>query len=157
MVNVFFYHGIFTLTPKYCEYDIGLNNSYFLYYQELIMSKKKNAFVIFAGEKEAGRVYHALAYAKQAHARGDDVEVYFGAEGTYWPGVLSDRGHSMYALYQEVSQAGVIVGACQNCAVAFGHVESTTAACGLVQGPEDSFGQIDVLGLENTGWRVWLF
>ena len=121
------------------------------------MPTKKQAFVIYAGPNEPGRVFHALAYAKQAHTRGDSVEVYFAAEGTHWPGVLAEDGHSMHSLFEEVSQAGAIKGACENCAIAFGHVDSASAACGLVQGSAESFGQIDILGLEDTGWHVWLF
>ncbi len=121
------------------------------------MSTKKQAFVIYAGQNESGRVFHALAHAKQAHSRGDSVEVYFAAEGTYWPGVLAERDHSMHTLFKEVSQAGTIKGACENCAIAFDHVDSASAACGLVRGSAESFGQIDILGLEDAGWRVWLF
>ena len=121
------------------------------------MSTNKHAFVIYAGQNETGRVFHALAHAKQAYTRGDSVEVYFAAEGTYWPGVLAQRDHTMHALFNEVSQAGAIKGACENCAVAFDHVASATAACGLVRGPAESFGQIDILGLQDAGWRVWLF
>jgi predicted peroxiredoxin len=113
--------------------------------------------VIYAGQNEPGRVFHALIHAKQAHSRGDDTQVYFAAEGTYWPGVLTENSHSMHALYKEVSQAGVIKGACENCANAFGHADSAGAACGLVRGSKESFGQIDILGLEDAGWRVWQF
>lgn len=118
---------------------------------------KKHAFVIYSGQNETGRVFHALTYAKQAHARGDDVEVYFSAEGTYWPGVLADPAHQMHALFEEVRLAGIIEGACSNCAFAFGNSDSARTACGLVDGAAASYGQIDVLGLEDTGWRVWLF
>ena len=52
------------------------------------MPISKQVFVIYAGPGEAGRVFHALIYARQAHGRGDDVGVYFAAEGTYWPGTL---------------------------------------------------------------------
>lgn len=118
---------------------------------------KKHAFVIYAGSGEPGRVFHALTHAKQAHRRGNAVEVYFAAEGTVWPGALADSVHPMHALFEEVLLAGVIKGACENCASAFGHTDSAQAACGLVRGSPESFGQIDILGLEDSGWRVWLF
>jgi hypothetical protein len=121
------------------------------------MPQKKHAFVIYAGPNETGRVFHALTHAKQAHTRGDGAEVYFAAEGTYWPSVLTDASHSMHPLFNEMLQVGVIKGACENCANAFGHADSAGAACGLVRGSEASFGQIDILGLADAGWRVWLF
>lgn len=121
------------------------------------MLQKKHAFIIYAGSNEPGRVFHALTHAKQAHDRGDSVQVYFAAEGTYWPGVLAESSHSMYSLFKELLEAGTIKGACENCANAFGNTDSASAACGLVRGPDASFGQIDILGLEDSGWRVWLF
>ncbi len=117
----------------------------------------KHAFVIYSGQNETGRVFHALTYAKQAHARGDDAEVYFSAEGTYWPGVLADPAHHMHSLFDEVRRSGLIEGACHKCANAFGNADSAEEACGLVFGADASYGQIDVLGLEDAGWRVWLF
>jgi predicted peroxiredoxin len=121
------------------------------------MSQKKQAFVIYSGPNETGRVFHALTHAKQAHHRGDDTAVYFAAEGTYWPGILAESSHSMHPLFNEMLQTGAIKGACENCATAFGNVDSASAACGLVRGSEASFGQIDILGLEDAGWRVWQF
>lgn len=121
------------------------------------MLQKKHAFVIYAGQNETGRVFHALTHAKQAHARGDGAEIYFAAEGTYWPAALAETSHQMYPLFKEMLEVGVIRGACENCATAFGHADSASDACGLVRGPEASFGQIDILGMEDAGWRVWLF
>ena len=118
---------------------------------------QKHAFVIYAGAGEPGRVFHALTHAKQAHARGDNAEVYFAAEGTQWPGVLADASHPMHGLFDDMLRAKVVKGACENCANAFGHSDSARAACGLVQGSQASDGQIDILGLEDIGWRVWLF
>lgn len=117
----------------------------------------KHAFVVYAGPGEPGRVFHALVHAKQAHARGDEVLTYFAAEGTAWPGLLAQADHPMHALYQEVARTGVIQGACRNCAAAFGNTESAGAVCGLIDGPAASAGQIDILGLDDAGYRVWLF
>ncbi len=118
---------------------------------------QKHVFVIYAGVGESGRVFHALTHAKQAHARGDSTEVYFAAEGTQWPGVLTDTSHPMHGLFDDMLRAKVVKGACENCANAFGNVDSARIACGLVHGPQASYGQIDILGLEDSGWRVWLF
>lgn len=118
---------------------------------------QKHAFIIYAGINEAGRAFHALTHAKQACQRGDTAALYFAAEGTVWPGMLADPAHPMHALFEEVLRAGVVKGACENCADAFGNTESAQAACGLIRGSQESFGQIDILGLEDSGWRVWLF
>lgn len=118
---------------------------------------QKHAFVIYAGASESGRVFHALTHAKQAHTRGDNAEVYFAAEGTQWPGALADASHPMHGLFDDMLRTKVVKGACENCANAFGHSDSAKAACGLVQGTQASYGQIDILGLEDSGWRVWLF
>lgn len=118
---------------------------------------QKHAFIIYAGADESGRVFHALTHARQAHVRGDAVAVYFAAEGTQWPGVLAEANHSMHGLFDAVRGMHIIQGACENCATAFGHADTARAACGLVQGSPASFGQIDILGLEDAGWRVWLF
>ncbi|MFY9314408.1 MAG: DsrE family protein [Burkholderiales bacterium] len=119
--------------------------------------KQKHAFVVYSGAGDTGKAFHALIHAKQAHRRGDEVELYFAGEGTVWPEKLADAGHPMHGLFMEVRDAGAIAGACRNCAVAFGHEPGAQAACGLVQGPEQSFGQIDILGKSDAGFRVWLF
>lgn len=118
---------------------------------------KKHVFVVYAGPSESGRVFHALIHSVQAHARGDMVELYFAAEGTYWPGKLANASHPMHSLFELASLNGIVRGACKNCAVAFGNEASASASCGLVQGPAHSNGQIDILGFEDAGWRVWLF
>jgi hypothetical protein len=118
---------------------------------------QKHAFIVYGGNTEPGRVFHALTHAKQAHERGDRAEIYFAAEGTAWPGVLADQANPMHALFEEVSKAGLVKGACENCATAFGNKESAEAVCGLIRGPQESFGQVDILGLNDSGWRVWLF
>lgn len=118
---------------------------------------QKHAFIIYASSNETGRAFHALTHANQACQRGDTAALYFAAEGTIWPGMLADTTHPMHALFEEVLRAGVVKGACENCANAFGNTESARAACGLIRGSQESFGQIDILGLEDSGWRVWLF
>lgn len=118
----------------------------------------KHAFVVYAGANETGRAFHALTHARQAHSRKNGSAVlFFAAEGTCWPGALANDAHPMHSLYAGLLAAGVIQGACENCAIAFGHEKSARAACGLVRGGDESNGQIDILGLEDEGYRVWLF
>lgn len=119
--------------------------------------KQKQAFVVYSGAGEPGKVFHALIHAKQANLRGDEVELYFAGEGTAWPEKLTDKAHPMHELFMEMLNADVIEGASQNCAMVFGNEASAKAVCGLVKGPEESFGQIDILGKADAGFRVWLF
>lgn len=118
---------------------------------------QKHAFVVYAGKTEVGRVFHAMIHAKQAHTRGDDVQLFFAAEGTYWPEVLADNKHQMNPLFKELMGAGIISGACANCANAFGHTDGAKRTVGLIKGSEASYGQIDILGMADEGYRVWLF
>lgn len=62
----------------------------------------------------------------------------------------------MHPLFNNILQAGAIKGTRENCATVFGRADSASTACGLVRGSAESFGQIDILGLEDAGWRVWL-
>lgn len=119
--------------------------------------KQKHAFVIFSDETAESRIFHALTYAWQAALRGDDTQVYFAAEATAWPALLGDKNHKMNELFNKLQDKGVIQGACQNCAVAFGHEQTVVDHVALVKGPSVSDGQIDILGLEDNGYRVWLF
>lgn len=118
---------------------------------------KKQAFIVYSGEKENGQVFHAMTYARQAFERGDVCELYFAAEGTIWPALLADSKHPMNELFGILQSKDIIQGACENCAVAFGNDEAASKKVNLVKGPECSYGQIDILGLEDNGFRVWLF
>ena len=116
---------------------------------------KKQAFIVYTNEN--GKVFHAMTYARQAYERGDISELYFAGEATSLPAILDDSGHPMYELYMNLVQTGVIKGACENCAVAFGNEESASKSIDLVKGPKSSFGQIDILGFDDLGYRVWIF
>ena len=118
---------------------------------------KKQAFIVYAGENENGRVFHAMTHARQALDRGETSELYFAAEGTAWPSVLADNKHPMNGLFGALKEAGVIQGACENCVVAFGNDQTASKEVALIKGPECSHGQIDILGLEDQGYRVWIF
>jgi len=117
----------------------------------------KHAFIVYSGETDLGKVFHAMTHAKQANSRGDQVDLYFAAEGTAWPDILGQKDHAMNPLFEEVKSQGLIKGACENCAVAFDNKDSASQHVELVKGPECSYGQIDILGLEDEGYRVWVF
>ncbi len=117
----------------------------------------KHAFIVYSGEKDIGKVFHAMIYAKQANSRGDKVELYFAAEGTALPDILAKKEHSMNSLFEDVNNDGIIKGACENCSIAFNTKDKVEKHMDLVKGPECSSGQIDILGLEDDGYRVWIF
>jgi len=58
---------------------------------------KKQAFIVYASEKENGRVFHAMTHARQAYERGDTSELYFAAEGTAWPALSSSQSIQYHA------------------------------------------------------------
>ena len=118
---------------------------------------RKHAFVVYSGPEEVGRVFHALTHAKQVHQRGDNAVLYFAAEGTHWPATLAQSEHPMNALFSDMVRAGVVVGACEACANAFGTAEGAKEVVNLVRGPDASFGQIDIIGMHEDGYQVWLF
>lgn len=119
--------------------------------------KQKHVFIVYSGPDQTGKVFHALTHAKQVHGRGDQAELYFAAEGTGWPELLASSAHPMNDLFDDLLTRGVIQGACQNCANAFGYTDGAERTVGLVQGPEASFGQIDIIGKADDGYRVWIF
>ena len=98
-----------------------------------------------------------MTHARQAHERGDISELYFAAEGTAWPAKLAVSSHPMHDIFNLLQSADVVKGACENCAIAFGNDAAARREVALLKGPECSFGQIDILGLEDQGYRVWLF
>ncbi len=117
----------------------------------------KHAFIIHASPAENGRAFHALTHARQAHERGDETALYFASEGTAWPALLAAETHPFHGLFAYARDNGVLKGACENCAAAFGHTASAGAVCTLVKGPAASYGQIDMLGLHDAGFHVWIF
>lgn len=117
----------------------------------------KHAFVVYSGKKDAGKVFHAMTHTKQASIRGDDVDLYFAGEGTSWPDILANTDHPMNELFEDIKEKGLIKGACKNCAIAFDNKASAEQHVSLITGPSCSYGQIDILGLEDDGYRVWLF
>ena len=90
----------------------------------------KAAIVVLAdptgGDDALGRVFNALAAAKDFEERGDDVSVLFQGSGTRWPAVLADETHPAYSLYAALQ--GSIVGASDACATVFAARDGVTDA-----------------------------
>lgn len=80
----------------------------------------KFAIVAQPQKSDTGRAMHSLLYAKQLHAAGHDVAVYYDGEGTTWISRFEDPAFPYHELFREVTAAGLIAGACSYCAGAFG-------------------------------------
>jgi hypothetical protein len=117
----------------------------------------KHVFVVYSGESDPGRVYHALVYALQASLRGNEVRFFFAGDGTYWPEVLENNHPTMGDMFQKLKERGVIEGITKNCAVAYGRAESGEKILPLVSGPEESRGQIDLLDFADRSYRIWTY
>ena len=117
----------------------------------------KHVFVVYSGESDPGRVYHALVYARQASLRGDEVRLFFAGDGTYWPEVLENDHPTMGEMFRELKERDVIEGVTRTCAMAYGRAESAEKILPLVSGPEDSLGQIDLLGFSDRSYRIWTY
>ena len=78
------------------------------------------------GEEALGRVFNALATAKDFLGRGEAVTVLFQGAGTRWAGVLADASHPVHGLFDAVRPA--IAGASDACSTFFGAREGVAAA-----------------------------
>ena len=78
------------------------------------------------GDDAAGRVFNALAAARDFHRHGDDVRVVFQGAATRWPALLADPAHPFHALWSSVEP--LVAGVCAACAHVFGARESAEAA-----------------------------
>jgi hypothetical protein len=78
------------------------------------------------GDEAIGRVFNALAAAKDFAETGNGVTVLFQGAGTRWAGVLADPTHPLHALYATVRPN--IAGASDACATFFGARDGVDAA-----------------------------
>lgn len=73
---------------------------------------------------------HALLYVQELYEAGHEVKVIFDGAGTVWIKKFEDEKHPHNPLYKAVKRLGVITGACQYCAGAFG-VENDVKQAGI--------------------------
>ena len=69
------------------------------------------------GDEAFGRVFNALAAARELGAAGQPVQIVFQGAGTRWPALLRDPQHPAHALFQSVATR--IAGASLGCTAAF--------------------------------------
>lgn len=117
----------------------------------------KHVFVVYSGESDPGRVYHALVYALQASRRGDEVLLFFAGDGTFWPEALENNHPTMGEMFRELKERNVLAGVTKNCAVAYGRAVAAEKVLPLVSGPEESRGQIDLLDFADRSYRIWTY
>ncbi len=100
------------------------------YNMEMTMSDEKTAVVVLSdpdgGDEALGRVFNALAAAKDFAGLGGSVTVLFQGAGTRWAGVLAEPDHALHGLYAAVRPH--IAGASHACTTFFGAHEGVAAA-----------------------------
>ncbi len=80
----------------------------------------KIAILVHASESEGAKALHSLLYAQELHEAGHEVQVIFDGAGTVWVKKFEDPENKYNPLYKSVKNLGVITGACEYCAGAFG-------------------------------------
>jgi hypothetical protein len=82
----------------------------------------KTAIVVLSdpkgGEEALGRLFNALAAARDFKSREHTVEILFQGTGTRWTGVVTQPDHPAHALYQSVED--LVTGVSSACADVFG-------------------------------------
>lgn len=122
----------------------------------------KAAVVVLAdpagGDDALGRVFNALAAAKDHAERGDEVAVLFQGAGTRWAGILADDAHPVHGLFELVRPS--VVGASQACTAFFG-AHDGVAAAGLPLVAENDIpgvgGLPSLAALSAAGYSVLTF
>lgn len=114
----------------------------------------KKILIILLADKSThenmGRALHALLYAKQAKAKGLEVELIFDGGGTEWA-VEFPKSEHLKTIYQELLDTGVIKGVCTFCAEAF-HVTDELKSLGANFISEDN-GHPDIGARIADGWE----
>jgi hypothetical protein len=94
--------------------------------------QRKTAIVILSdprsGDEALGRLFNALAAAREHKLAGDPVAVLFQGTGTRWSGPLAEPDHPAHGLFESVRD--VVAGVSCGCAEVFGASEDAKA-CGL--------------------------
>jgi len=98
------------------------------------------------------RAVHALLYTKEVHESGGAVRLILDGAGTLWFPRFEDPELPYRDLYREVREAGILDGACDYCAGAFG-VKDAVEAGGLPLVGE-YHGHPSLVALIKDGYQV---
>lgn len=94
------------------------------------MNKRKVAILVHsdpkAGEEALGRVFNALAAARDFNEQGDEVRVLFLGAGTRWIAELGNPENPIHGLFELVKDR--VEGASRGCADVFGATEDVQAS-----------------------------
>lgn len=104
------------------------------------MNNKTLTIVLLADtttHENMARALHAILYAKQAKAKGMDVELIFDGGGVEWAAALAKEDHKLHGLYEELRASGAVKGVCGFCSAAFA-VKDALAEAGDVFLEEDN-------------------
>ncbi|RMF85778.1 MAG: hypothetical protein D6739_04050 [Nitrospirae bacterium] len=99
-----------------------------------------------------GRAVHALLYALEVHEAGGTARVLLDGAGTLWLPRFEEPEFPYAALYRQVRDAGLLAGACDYCAGAFG-VKGQVVDSGLPLVGEYQ-GHPSLVGLIREGYQV---
>ncbi|MBI2670183.1 MAG: DsrE family protein [Candidatus Yanofskybacteria bacterium] len=117
----------------------------------------EKTFNHFAGGQKHARKYGSrfarapLRQAKQAKAKGLEVELIFDGGGTQWAAEFPKNDH-FKGLYQELLEGGVVKGVCSFCSKAF-KVEDELKALGANFMDENN-GHPDIGARIASGWET---
>lgn len=111
----------------------------------------KYALMLNASPDDVGPAANGLEYAIDLDDAGNEVEVFFDGEATQWPGALEAKpDHPVNEYFQEVTNRGLVGGACGFCAHAFDGVEGCEAAgVDLLGGPDEHAPDVGELTTDN--------
>lgn len=113
---------------------------------------KKYAILVHAFESEGAKALHSLLYAQELHQAGHEVKIIFDGAGTVWIKKFEDPENKYNPLYKAVKELGVISGACEYCAGAFGVGEEVKQAG--IKALSESGGHPSLAHLINDDYQI---
>jgi hypothetical protein len=79
-------------------------------------------------DSHAGAAANGLEYGIDLANAGHDADIYFDGAATRWPAVLrKQEDHPVAKYYEEVTEMGLVAGACGYCADSYDAVEALEA------------------------------
>ncbi len=88
----------------------------------------KFLIVVQAESQERAKALHALLYGQELHEAGYDVQIMFDGAGTTWVKEFKNPENKYFDVYKHVEKLGIIAGACEYCANAFGVIDQVKEA-----------------------------
>lgn len=89
---------------------------------------EKFVMVVQAGPQELAKALHALLYGQELHEAGYPVQIMFDGAGTTWVKEFEDPENKYHDVYKHAQKLGIVAGACEYCANAFGVAEQVKGA-----------------------------